>query len=49
MDKIEFMGLLLNAVDAVEKEHKYAKTQSEHLYTQGRLDALKQVVEWIKR
>lgn len=49
MDKIEFMGLLLKEVDAALQEHKYAKTQSEHLYTQGRLDALKQVVEWIKR
>ena len=49
MDKIEFMGLLLNAVDAVEKEHKYAQTQSEHLYTLGQLNAYKQVIEWIKR
>ena len=49
MDKIEFMGLLLNAVDAVEKEHKYASHKDVYLYTQGKLDALKQVVEWIKR
>lgn len=48
MDKISFMGKLLNAVDAAIQEHKNAQTQSEHLYTQGRLDAFKKVVEWIK-
>lgn len=48
MDKIEFMGKLLNAVDAAIQEHKNAKTQSEYLYTLGRLDAFKKVVEWIK-
>ena len=48
MDKIEFMGWLLSAVDAALQEHKNAKTQSEYLYTQGWLDALKKVVERIK-
>ena len=48
MDNIEFMGKLLNAVDAAFQEHKHAKTPSEYLYTQGRLDAFKKVVEWIK-
>lgn len=48
MDNIEFMGKLLNAVDTAIQEHKNAKTQSEYLYTQGRLDAFKKVVEWIK-
>lgn len=48
MDKLNFMGKLLNAVDAAYQEHKNAKTQSEYLYSQGRLDAFKKVVEWIK-
>lgn len=48
MDKITFMGKLLNAVDAAVQEHKHAQTQSEYLYTQGKLDAFKKVVEWIK-
>jgi hypothetical protein len=48
MDKLIFLGKLLNAVDAAYQEHKHAQTQSEYLYTQGRLDALNQVVEWIK-
>lgn len=48
MDKLSFMGKLLNAVDAAVQEHKNSQTQSEYLYTQGRLDAFKKVVEWIK-
>lgn len=48
MDKMEFMGKLLSAVDAAIQAHKDAKTQSEYLYTQGRLDAFNKVVEWIK-
>lgn len=45
---MKFMGKILNAVDAAVQEHKNAQTQSEYLYTQGRLDAFKKVVEWIK-
>lgn len=48
MDSLKFMDKLLNAVDAALQEHKHAKTESEYLYTQGRLDAFKKVVEWIK-
>ena len=48
MDTIKIMGKLLSAVDAAIQEHKNAKTQSEYLYTQGWLDALRKVVEWIK-
>lgn len=45
---MNFMGKLLNAVDAAIQAHKDAQTQSEYLYTQGRLDAFKKVVEWLK-
>lgn len=48
MENLIFLGKLLNAVDAAVQEHKNAQTQSEYLYTQGRLDAFKKVVEWIK-
>lgn len=48
MDKLSFMGKLLNAVDAVIQEHKNAKTKDEYIYTMGRMDAFKKVVEWIK-
>ena len=48
METMKFMGKILNAVDAAVQEHKNAKTQSEYLYTQGRLDAFKKVVEWVK-
>lgn len=48
MDTLEFTGKLLNAVDEAIQAHKDAKTQSEYLYTQGRLDAFKKVTEWIK-
>ena len=48
MDKLSFMGKLLNAVDAAVQEHKNAPTKYDYIYTMGKLDALKQVVEWIK-
>lgn len=48
MENIEFMGKLLNAVDAAIQEHKNAKNKDEYLYTQGKMDAFKKVVEWIK-
>ena len=48
MDKMEFMGKLLSAVDEAYQEHKNAETQLKYLYTLGRLDAFKKVVEWIK-
>jgi hypothetical protein len=46
METMKFMGKILNAVDATVQEHKNAKTQSEYLYTQGKLDAYKQVAKW---
>ena len=45
MDKSEFMGKLLNAVDTTLQEHKNAQTQSKYIYTLGKLEALKQVAE----
>ena len=48
MDKLIFLGKLLNAVDAAVQEHKNAQTQSNWLYTLGRLNAFNEVVEWIK-
>ena len=46
METMKFMGKLLNAVDTAYQEHKHAQTQSEYLYTQGKLDAYKQVAKW---
>lgn len=48
MDKLIFLGKLMTAVDAAVQEHKNAQTQSNYLYTLGRLNAFKEVVEWIK-
>lgn len=48
MENLIFLGKLLNAVDAALQEHKNAQTQSNWLYTLGRLNAFKEVVEWIK-
>ena len=45
---MKFLGKLLKAVDESKREHKYAQTQSEYLYSQGKLDAYKQVVEWVE-
>lgn len=42
------MGKLLNAVDEAIQAHKNAQDKYEYLYTQGRMDAFKKVVEWIK-
>ena len=47
MNKNEILGKLLNAVDTALQEHKNAQTQSTYIYTQGKLDALKQVAEWL--
>ena len=48
METMKFLGKLLKAVDESTNEHKNAQTQSEYLYAQGKMDAYKQVVEWIK-
>jgi hypothetical protein len=48
MDKLIFLGKLMTTVDAAVQEHKNAQTQSNWLYTLGRLNAFKEVVEWIK-
>lgn len=48
MDNIQIMGKLLNAVDAAIQEHKNAQTKYDYIYTMGKMDALKQVVELIK-
>lgn len=48
MENLIFLGKLLNAVDTAVQEHKNAQTQSNWLYTLGRLNAFKEVVEWIK-
>lgn len=42
------MGKLLNAVDAAIREHKNAQTIHDYIYTMGKMDALKQIVELIK-
>ena len=46
METMKFLGKLLKAVDESTNEHKNAQTQSEYLYSQGKLDAYKQVVKW---
>lgn len=48
MENLIFLGKLLNAVDAAVQEHKNASCKDDYIYTMGKLDALKQVVEWIK-
>lgn len=48
MDKLIFLGKLMTAVDTAMQEHKNAQTQSNWLYTLGRLNAFNEVVEWIK-
>lgn len=48
MDKLSYMGKLMKAVDAAIQEHKNAQTKDDYIYTMGKIDALKQVVEWLK-
>lgn len=48
METMRFLGRLLKAVDESTQEHKNAQTQSEYLYAQGKMDAFKKCVEWIK-
>lgn len=48
MNPDEFVEKLLNALDVAIQEHKNAQAQPEYLYTQGRLDALREVLDWIK-
>ena len=48
METMKFLGKLLKAVDESANEHKNSQTKDDYIYTMGKMDALKQVVEWIE-
>jgi len=48
MNPDEFVERLLKAIEVASQEHKNAQAQPEYLYTQGRLDALREVFDWIE-
>lgn len=48
METVKFLGKLLKAVDESTQEHKNAQTELKWVYSAGKMDAYKQVVEWIE-
>lgn len=48
MDKMRFLGKLLELVNQVNYDHRVAKSKKEWIYTKGKQVALKEVVDLIK-